>query len=57
MEIYEVKKIAAVKICEIADKRQESCSSDGAVKITQKKRYQLGIENILLMGLIFHHIS
>ena len=38
----------------MAEKRQESHTSDGAVKITRKKkRYQLGIENISLKGLMF----
>ena len=34
----------------MAERRQESRSSDGAVKITQK-RYRLGIEKISLKGL------
>ena len=36
----------------MAERRQESCTSDGAMKMTRKKRYQLGIENVLLKGLI-----
>ena len=36
---------------EMAERRQESRASDGAVKITPKKRYQLGIENVSLKGL------
>ena len=35
----------------MAEKKQESRTSDGAVKITRKKRYQLGIENVSLKGL------
>ena len=37
---------------EMAERRQESCTSDGAVKITPQKRNQLGIENISLKGLL-----
>ena len=36
----------------MAEKRQESCTSDGAVKITWQKGYRLEIENVLLKGLI-----
>ena len=36
---------------QMAEKRQVSRTSDGAVKITRKKRYQLGIENVSLKGL------
>ena len=36
----------------MAEKMQESRTSDGAVKITQKERYQLGIENVSLKGLM-----
>ena len=35
---------------EMAEKRQGSRTYDGAVKITRKKRYQLGIENVSLKG-------
>ena len=35
----------------MAESRQESGTSDGAVKITRKKRYQLGIEKVSLKGL------
>ena len=34
----------------MAESRQESCTSDGAVKITQKKWYQVGIEKVSLKG-------
>ena len=36
---------------EIAERRQESRTSDGAVKITRQKWYQPGIENVSLKGL------
>ena len=36
----------------MAEKMQESRTSDGAVKITQKERYQLVIENVSLKGLM-----
>ena len=36
---------------EIAERRQESRTSDGAVKITRQKWYQLGLENVSLKGL------
>ena len=36
---------------EMAESRQESGTSDGAVKITRKKRYPLGIEKVSLKGL------
>ena len=36
----------------MAEKRQESRTFDGAVEITRKKRYQLGIENVSLKGLM-----
>ena len=32
----------------MAESRQESRTSDGAVKITRKKRYQAGIEKVSL---------
>ena len=36
----------------MAESRQESCTSDGAVKITPpKKKYWLGIEKVSLKGL------
>ena len=38
----------------MAEKMQESRTFDGAVKITWKKRCQLGIENVLLKGLRLH---
>ena len=51
MSVNKIKRITYL-ITEMAEKRQESCTSDGAVKITRKKRYQLGIENVSLKGLI-----
>ena len=35
----------------MAERRQKSCTSNGAVKITRKKRYQLETENLSLKGL------
>ena len=40
---------------EMAERRQESSNSDGAVKITRKKWYQLGIENVLLEALVWQN--
>ena len=39
-------------ISEMAERRQESSNSDGAVKITRKKWYRLGIENVSLEALV-----
>ena len=38
---------------EMAERMQESRTSDGAVKIIQKKRYQLGVENVSLKELFY----
>ena len=35
----------------MVETRQESCTSDDALKMTPKKRYQLGIEKVSLKGL------
>ena len=35
----------------MAERSQENRSSDDAVKISRKKRYQLGTENVSLKGL------
>ena len=35
---------------EMAESRQESRTSDGALKITRKKMYRLGIEKVSLIG-------
>ena len=35
----------------MTERRQESCTSEGAVKITPQKRYQPGMENVSLKGL------
>ena len=35
----------------MAERRQESRTSDGAVKMTRIKRYQPGIEKVSLKGL------
>ena len=45
MSVNKIKRITYLT-SEMAEKRQESRTSDGAVKITRKKRYQLGIENV-----------
>ena len=37
---------------EIAERRQKSHTSDDTVKVTPKKRYQLGIEKVSLNGVI-----
>ena len=52
MSVNKIKRITYLT-SEMAEKRQESRTSDGAVKITRKKRYQLGIENVSLKGLNF----
>ena len=36
----------------MAESRQESCTSDGVVKVTPQKRYRLGIEMVSLKGLM-----
>ena len=36
---------------EMAESKQENCTSDGAAKITLNKRYWLGIEKVSLKGL------
>ena len=53
MSVSKIKRITYL-ISEMAEKRQESRTFDGAVKITRKKRCQLGIENVLLKGLRLH---
>ena len=50
MSVNKIKRITYLT-SEMAEKRQESRTFDGAVKITRKKRYQLGIENVSLKGL------
>ena len=40
---------------EIAERRQKICTSEGIVKIMQKKRCQLGIEYVLLKRLRTHY--
>ena len=39
----------------MAERRQESSNSDGAVKIIRKKWYRLGIENVLLEALVWQN--
>ena len=46
MSVNKIKKITYLT-SQMAEKRQVSRSSDGAVKITRKKRYQSGIEKDL----------
>ena len=41
----------------MAERRQKSRTSNGAVKITRKKRYQLETENLSLKGLIIQSIN
>ena len=49
MSVNEIKKITYLT-SEMAENRQGSRTYDGAVKITRKKRYQLGTENVSLKG-------
>ena len=50
MSVNKIKRITYLT-SEMAEKRQESRTFDGAVKTTRKKRYQLGIEKVSLKGL------
>ena len=45
MSVNKIKRITYLT-SEMAEKRQEGRTPDGAIKITRKKRYQLGIENV-----------
>ena len=53
MSANKIKRITYL-ISQTAERGQESCTSDGAVKITLKKWYQLETDNILLIGLTLH---
>ena len=41
----------------MAERRQELCTSNGAVKISRRKRYRLGIENVSLKELGIENCS
>ena len=49
MSVNKIKRITYLT-SEMTERRQESRTSDGAVKITPIKRYQLGIEKYRLNG-------